>query len=93
MSSIEDALASEDARHGRATSRRQSGLRNLHLRIDRAAERRMIEHRNVKLLCGMDGRVARSRDGQDVWLAVTSLSSTSGARAILDSSTASKLSS
>jgi hypothetical protein len=53
----------------------------------------MIEHRNVKLLCGMDGRVARSRDGQDVWLAVTSLSSTSGARAILDSSTASKLSS
>src|SRR4029450_1511755 len=35
----------------------------------------MIEHRNaVNFFAGMDGRVPRSRDGQDVWLAVTSLS-------------------
>ena len=35
----------------------------------------MIEHRNVvNFFTGMDDRVPRSRDGQDVWLAVTSLS-------------------
>ncbi len=35
----------------------------------------MIEHRNVvNFFIGMDERVPRSRDGQDVWLAVTSLS-------------------
>ena len=35
----------------------------------------MVEHRNaVNFFAGMDGRVPRSREGQDVWLAVTSLS-------------------
>lgn len=35
----------------------------------------MVEHRNVvNFFAGMDGRVARSGNGQDVWLAVTSLS-------------------
>jgi natural product biosynthesis luciferase-like monooxygenase protein len=35
----------------------------------------MVEHRNVvNFFTGMDRRVQRSRDGQDVWLAVTSLS-------------------
>ncbi len=35
----------------------------------------MVEHRNaVNFFAGMDQRVPRSRDGQDVWLAVTSLS-------------------
>ena len=35
----------------------------------------MVEHRNVvNFFAGMDDRVPRSRDRQDVWLAVTSLS-------------------
>jgi len=35
----------------------------------------MVEHRNaVNFFAGMDARVPRSGDGQDVWLAVTSLS-------------------
>ena len=35
----------------------------------------MVEHRNaVSFFAGMDARVPRSPDGQDVWLAVTSLS-------------------
>ena len=35
----------------------------------------MVEHRNVvNFFAGMDDRIARSGNGQDVWLAVTSLS-------------------
>ncbi len=73
---IEDALASEDA----AAPQSDVSADNLAYVIYTSGSTGrpkgvMIEHRNVvNFFIGMDERVPRSRDGQDVWLAVTSLS-------------------
>ena len=73
---IEDALASEDA----AAPQSDVSADNLAYVIYTSGSTGrpkgvMIEHRNaVNFFAGMDDRVPRSRDGQDVWLAVTSLS-------------------
>ncbi|MFM9847920.1 MAG: MupA/Atu3671 family FMN-dependent luciferase-like monooxygenase [Hyphomicrobiaceae bacterium] len=73
---IEDALASEDA----AAPASDVGPEHLAYVIYTSGSTGqpkgvMVEHRNaVNFFAGMDARVPRSPDGQDVWLAVTSLS-------------------
>jgi natural product biosynthesis luciferase-like monooxygenase protein len=73
---IEDALASEDA----PAPQSDVSADNLAYVIYTSGSTGrpkgvMIEHRNVvNFFAGMDGRVPRRRDGQNVWLAVTSLS-------------------
>ena len=73
---IEDALASEDA----AAPQSDVSADNLAYVIYTSGSTGrpkgvMVEHRNaVNFFAGMEGRVPRSCDGQDVWLAVTSLS-------------------
>lgn len=73
---IEDALASDTA----ATPQVDVGAGNLAYVIYTSGSTGrpkgvMVEHHNaVNFFTGMDARVPRSRDGQDVWLAVTSLS-------------------
>lgn len=73
---IEDALASGDG----TAPRSEASAGNLAYVIYTSGSTGrpkgvMIEHRNVvNFFTGMDARVPRSPDGQDVWLAVTSLS-------------------
>ncbi len=73
---VEDALSSEDA----ATPQSDVTADHLAYVIYTSGSTGrpkgvMVEHRNaVNFFAGMDGRVPRSHEGQDVWLAVTSLS-------------------
>ena len=73
---IEDALASEEAAapHSDVTADHLAYVIYTSGSTGRP-KGVMVEHRNaVNFFTGMDARVPRSRDGQDVWLAVTSLS-------------------
>ena len=73
---IEDALASDDA----AAAHSDVSADHLAYVIYTSGSTGrpkgvMVEHRNaINFFAGMDGRVQRSSEGQDVWLAVTSLS-------------------
>ena len=73
---IEDALASDDST-APATDVQASNLAYVIYTSGSTGRPKgvMVEHRNVvNFFAGMDGRVTRSGDTQDVWLAVTSLS-------------------
>jgi natural product biosynthesis luciferase-like monooxygenase protein len=73
---IEDTLASEDAAAPRSDVTADHLAYVIYTSGSTGRPKGvMVEHRNaVNFFAGMDERVPRSRDGQDVWLAVTSLS-------------------
>src|SRR5262245_26831809 len=73
---IEDALASEDATAPQSDVSADSLAYVIYTSGSTGRPKGvMIEHRNaVNFFAGMDARVPRGRDGQNVWLAVTSLS-------------------
>ena len=73
---IEDALASEDAMAPQSDVSADNLAYVIYTSGSTGRPKGvMIEHRNaVNFFAGMNGRVPRSRDRHDVWLAVTSLS-------------------